>query len=110
MGEGSVDFVFDTVGVAGTGANASVVLRSGGRFVSLLGGKDLASEPKTGTSQEWVRLSHTSTQYLDSLKSLVDSGKIQVHIGASFALGEVADAVSDSKAGHGIGKISIRMA
>mmetsp|Transcript_88167 Transcript_88167/g.284738 ORF Transcript_88167/g.284738 Transcript_88167/m.284738 type:complete len:371 (+) Transcript_88167:105-1217(+) len=110
LGENSVDVVLDTVGIAGTGDHAFEIMRSGGKFVTLLGGSAMASSTPLGMSQTWVRVSQTSTQYLDSLKALVDNGQLKVHIGSTYGLDDVSAAVADSKDGHSVGKISISIA
>jgi len=106
----SVDIVYDTVAIKGTGDLAYDVLKDGGTFVTLLD-DSLASKAavskRPSIRQEAFLLSHIQTTYLDTLKDFVDKGKLHGHIDQVFSFAQVADAVNASMGGHTTGKISV---
>jgi len=106
----SVDFVYDTVGIKGTGDLAYDVLKDGGDFVTLLG----QAAPSQATTFKRPSIKHEvtftpafHTSYLDALKDFVDAGKLRGHIDKSFPIVQIADAIKAEAGGHTTGKISV---
>lgn len=106
----SVDVVFDTVGIAGTGDLAYDLLKDGGSFATLLSrgvaSKAVASK-RPSIKQETFMLSQIQTSYLDTLKNFIDAGKLRSHIEKTFTISQTAAAFNASMAGHTAGKISV---
>lgn len=106
----SVDVVYDTVALKGTGDQAFDVLRDGGFYVALLS-QALAS-PQTASRrpsvhQAFFLTSITDYQHLDTLAGFVDQGKLRPVIDHVFTLSEVARAFNASMRGHSVGKVSV---
>mmetsp|Transcript_65018 Transcript_65018/g.89874 ORF Transcript_65018/g.89874 Transcript_65018/m.89874 type:complete len:179 (-) Transcript_65018:54-590(-) len=104
----SVDFVLDAVGEPGTGNNAMQVLKDNGHYLTLLG--KLATPPKPTVSQAMCSVSETGTEQLDTLKGLVDEGKLKILIEHTYTMDDVEQAMEASKDGHTTGKIAITIA
>lgn len=106
----SVDVIYDTVALSGTGNLAYDVLRDGGHFITLLtqGLADSATAAKRpSVKQEFFLTDSSSYRNLDILKELVDAGKLRGHIEATFSLDRVAGAFNHSMGGHTAGKVSV---
>merc|ERR1712232_883513 len=106
----SVDVVYDTVAIKGTGDLAYDVLKDGGAFVTLLSdavASSATAKKRPSIKQESFLLSNIQTSYLNTLKDFVDAGKLNVQIDNTFALSGVAKAVNSSMGGHTAGNISV---
>lgn len=106
----SVDVVYDTVGIKGTGDLAYDILKDGGHFVTLLS----QAAPSQATILKRPSIRHETTftpafhtSYLDALKNFVEAGKLRGHIDQSFSIAEIADAIKAEAAGHTAGKVSV---
>jgi NADPH2:quinone reductase len=106
----SVDVVYDTVAIRGTGDLAFDVLKDEGFFVTLLpdalASKATASK-RPSIKQENFMLSQIQTSYLDTLKTFADAGKLRGHIDKTFSISEIAAAFNESMGGHTTGKVSV---
>lgn len=109
VGARSVDFVYDTVGLSGTGDIAYETLKDGGHFATLLG--SLASDAVVAErpSVKQLAVSGWPKDYtqLDILRALVDGGQLTPHIELTFTTADVAGAFNTSMSGHTAGKISV---
>lgn len=108
--EKSVDVVYDTVAIKGTGDLAYSTLKDNGYFVTLL--PDAVASSSTATKrpsikQENFMLSQIQTKYLDILKGFADAGKLRPHVDETFSIAEIRTAVNASMAGRTVGKISV---
>merc|ERR1712194_658039 len=106
----SVDVVYDTVAIKGTGDLAYDILKDGGAFVTLLSDATASSataSKRPSIKQESFLLSQIQTTYLDTLKGFIDAGKLHGHIDETFTFAQVANAVNASMGGHTTGKISV---
>lgn len=106
LGENSVDVVFDTVGMAGTGRHAETVLRANGTFVTTLPDSTSPST-RPDVRQVFVSLSDVGTTYLDTLTSMVDAGNLSAAIQVTYPLEDISQAIAHSKAGHTVGKVAL---
>lgn len=106
----SVDVVYDTVAIKGTGDLAYDILKDNGFFATLLptatASKATASK-RPSIKQENFMLSQIQTSYLDTLKGFIDAGQLKPHIDKTFPITQVGDAVKANMAGHTTGKISV---
>eukprot|EP00416_Gambierdiscus_australes_P027794 CAMPEP_0171058490 /NCGR_PEP_ID=MMETSP0766_2-20121228/2526_1 /TAXON_ID=439317 /ORGANISM="Gambierdiscus australes, Strain CAWD 149" /LENGTH=327 /DNA_ID=CAMNT_0011513775 /DNA_START=128 /DNA_END=1111 /DNA_ORIENTATION=+ len=106
----SVDVVYDTVALKGTGDRAYDVLRDGGFFVTLLE-QGLASVGavlrRPSLSQKFFLMASANFSRLDTLKAIVDKGGLRGHVSRTFTFAQVAQAFNVSIAGHTTGKISV---
>jgi len=109
LGNSTVDVVYDNFGAAGTADQAMPSLRPGGVFIFLPGkGGALSKHPKPGVKQiNYGILGGSTTEDLDTLKALVDAGKLKSVVQQSFGLSEVPQAFNKSFHGHVIGKLGI---
>ena len=101
-----VDLVLDAI--SGDTLQQSVAaVKPNGRIISLLSdGKDLSLP--AGVHFEHV-MARPSVPDLDHLRALVDAGKLQVPIAATFPLAEVQKAFEQIKSHHTTGKIVVVM-
>jgi len=107
----SVDVVYDTVGIAGTGDQAYGLLKNGGTFVSILGGSAMAS-PETAASrpsvhQEFFLCDASDYRQLDILKGFVEAEQLVPVVGATYPVSDFSDAFALSMSHHALGKISV---
>jgi NADPH:quinone reductase-like Zn-dependent oxidoreductase len=106
----SVDIVFDTVGLAGTGELAYDVLRDGGTFVTLLQSglaSDATAKARPSVQQHFFLTDSSDYQQLDVLADLVDSGKLKPIVDGTFQSSEIAACFNYSMSGHTVGKSSV---
>jgi len=106
----SVDIVFDTVGLAGTGELAYTVLRDGGTFVTLLQSglaSDATAKARPSIQQHFFLTDSSDYKQLDVLAELVDSGKLKPIVDRTFQTSEIAACFNYSIAGHSTGKSSV---
>mmetsp|Transcript_28285 Transcript_28285/g.67927 ORF Transcript_28285/g.67927 Transcript_28285/m.67927 type:complete len:342 (+) Transcript_28285:48-1073(+) len=106
----SVDFVYDTVALKGTGDKAYDVLKDNGAFVTLLqdglASKETAAK-RPSIRQEFFLTDSTGYERLDKLAALVDQGKLVPRVDQTFTTAQIAAAFNTSLAGHTAGKISV---
>jgi NADPH:quinone reductase-like Zn-dependent oxidoreductase len=109
--EGYLDVIFDTVGDAGTAADALALLsKSGGRFVTIAGALAPSFQVPAGTTQAQFINSDTnlvSAPLLSSLKDIVDAGGLKMPSVSVYGLDQVSEAFATSAAGHVVGKLVI---
>jgi NADPH:quinone reductase-like Zn-dependent oxidoreductase len=106
----SVDIVFDTVGLAGTGELAYDVLRDGGTFVTLLQSglaSDATAKARPSVQQHFFLTDSSDYKQLDVLADLVDSGKLKPIVDGTFQSSEIAACFNYSMSGHTVGKSSV---
>ena len=105
----SLDFVYDNVGIPGTGDRAMEKLRAGGFYVTITGA--LALRKKKDVSQAMFINSDTNLYnygLLDELREIVDAGHLRMpSIQKSFGLKDVEAGFELSKTGQVVGKIAI---
>jgi len=109
--EGDLDIIFDTVGSAGTAADALALLsKSGGRFVTIAGALAPSWQVPAGTTQNNFINSDTnlaSAPQLSALKDIVDAGGLAMPSISVYGLDQTSEAFATSKAGHVVGKLVI---
>ena len=105
-----LDAVIDLVGSYGPGSLD--VLRPAGLLVSVPsgGGEELIAEAEAKGRRATGFLVEPDPVGLAGLCHLVEDGKLQVHVDEVFELERVADAHRLAEAGHGGGKIVLRVA
>jgi len=106
--DGSVDVIYDTVGQDGTGDRAMKKLRSGGYYVAIAGAHP--SQPRSDVHIKWFINSDTNldnVHILETLRNLVEQGKLRMQRLKSFKLSEILSAFSESAGGHVNGKLVI---
>jgi NADPH:quinone reductase-like Zn-dependent oxidoreductase len=101
------DVVFDCFGPEGLTKGYDCVKR-GGRVVSILvrENRDLAA--KAGAVHHYVFVEPNVVE-LDHIRSLVEGGKLRVHLSSVHPLADVAKAQEEMETGHTRGKIILRM-
>mmetsp|Transcript_45714 Transcript_45714/g.99253 ORF Transcript_45714/g.99253 Transcript_45714/m.99253 type:complete len:339 (-) Transcript_45714:141-1157(-) len=106
----TVDYVYDTVALKGTGDKAYDVLKDNGAFVTLLqdglASKDVAAK-RPSIRQEFFLTDASGYERLDKLAAFVDQGKLVPRVAQTFTNAQIADAFNASMAGHTAGKISV---
>lgn len=106
----SVDIVFDTVGLAGTGDLAYEVLKDGGSFATLLTpglASNATADSRPSVRQEFFLTDSSDWRELDVLKEMVESGKLWAVIDKTFPISEIAACFNHSMDGHTVGKVSV---
>jgi NADPH:quinone reductase-like Zn-dependent oxidoreductase len=105
-----LDAVIDLVGTYGDGSLA--VLRPAGLLVSVPsgGGKDLITKAEGVGKRATGFLVEPDPVGLAGLCHLIENGELQVHVDQVFDLDQVAAAHRLAEAGHGGGKIVLRVA
>lgn len=111
IAERSVDVVFDTVGITGTGSHAFDILKDGGFYITTLptglaNPVKMLERPKV--KQEFVFCDARNVPDLDTLRDLVDSGKLQPHIDKNLTFAHMDQVINASMGGHTVGKIAVR--
>jgi alcohol dehydrogenase len=101
------DAVFDSVG--GDDFNKSIeVLKTGGIAVSMAGQADEAKTSKLGVTAITQR-THVTTEALDALRQLVDSGVVMAQVDKVFPLEQIREAFVAREAGTVKGKVVIEV-
>ena len=98
-----VDLVVDTVG-GDTLERSPAVVKRGGRIVSVAGRAPQAACEAGGIECKGVRAA-PAAESLAEIGRLIDAGKIDVHVDATFPLARAADAQELNREGHTRGKI-----
>jgi len=111
---GTVDFVYDTVGQSGTGPWAThhkLKTLDNGVFLTIVHNGatvGMDSNPPPNTVQLYLKETYVPGS-LELLKSIVDSGKLKPHIQQVYPLEDVPKAWNVSMAGHVVGKLAIKL-
>jgi len=108
----SVDIVIDNHGAKGTADKAMRTIKAGGVYILLPGGGGggLSKHPKQGVKQ--INFGYTDSSNhtnLDILAELFNSNQLRAHIFRSFPLANASQAFAANKAGHVVGKVSVRV-
>eukprot|EP00929_Paragymnodinium_shiwhaense_P041519 TRINITY_DN21554_c0_g1_i1.p1 TRINITY_DN21554_c0_g1~~TRINITY_DN21554_c0_g1_i1.p1 ORF type:complete len:399 (-),score=57.38 TRINITY_DN21554_c0_g1_i1:86-1282(-) len=111
---GTVDFVFDTVGQRGTGPFATHKLRSGSGGVFLTIAHDGASvgmdaNPPPNSVQIYHKLEYDAPGTLELLGKLVEAGELNAHLQRTYSLQDLKAAWETSSQGHVVGKLAISL-
>ena len=101
------DAVFDTAGGETTDKSFKV-LRNGGTLVSLLGQPN-GELAKAKNIKAVAQMTATTTEHLDLLRQLVDSGKIKVFVDCTFQFDKAKDAFSFAEHNHPQGKVVVKI-
>ncbi len=83
-------------------------VRRGGRLVSILVRESKELAAKTGASHHYVFVEPNVLE-LDHIRSLVEAGKLKIHLSAVHPLAEVGKAHEAMETGHTRGKIVLKM-
>ena len=101
------DAVFDTVG--GDDFNKSLkVLKKAGIAVSMIARADEALAQELGVTAQ-TQATHVTTEALDKLRDLVNSGVVKPNVGKVFPLEQVKDAFVARESGEVPGKIVLQI-
>ncbi len=101
------DAVFDTVG--GDDFTASYkILKEGGVAVSMIAQPDEAVAKERGITA-LMQSTHVTTEALDQLRELVESGVVTARVGKVFPLAEVQDAFTARETAQAQGKIVLKV-
>jgi NADPH:quinone reductase-like Zn-dependent oxidoreductase len=102
-----VDVVFDTVGGEVTARSLSA-LRKGGILVTVAG---LVPEERAAElGIRAVRGGRAAQEVLPRITGLIEAGKLKPLVGRVYPLAEAAQAQAESQAGHGRGRIILKVA
>jgi NADPH:quinone reductase-like Zn-dependent oxidoreductase len=101
------DAAFDTVGGATT-TKTFQTLRRGGRLVSMLGQPDeaLAQKHEVTAIEQFTQV---TTERLNRLAELIDSGRIKIRIDKMFSLNKGKEAFQLAEEGHPKGKVILEI-
>jgi NADPH:quinone reductase-like Zn-dependent oxidoreductase len=102
-----LDAVFDTVGGATT-EKSFKVLKKGGTLVSMLGQPDSKLAQQHGATAIG-QLTHVTTEALQRLAQLVDSGAVKIHVDKVFPLEKAKEAFELLEKGHPRGKVVLQI-
>merc|ERR1712232_1538824 len=98
-----LDCVFDTVGQEGTAEKAVGVLKDNGKITAIMGG---CKDPlPRGCTFEFFLTDSKNVADLDTLKTLVEAGKLSLPIQETFPLDRVSDAFKLNMSGRVVGKV-----
>ena len=100
--------MYDNLGLSGTADKAMDVLKEDGYFVYIIGSG--AKNPPKDIKQIHFLTDALHYQDLDTLRELVDNGKLKPYIQETFPLEQVGDAFDLSSKGHVVGKLAIQVA
>eukprot|EP00929_Paragymnodinium_shiwhaense_P007837 TRINITY_DN111745_c0_g1_i1.p1 TRINITY_DN111745_c0_g1~~TRINITY_DN111745_c0_g1_i1.p1 ORF type:complete len:401 (+),score=71.70 TRINITY_DN111745_c0_g1_i1:107-1309(+) len=111
--DGTVDFIFDTVGQQGTGPRATHKLKMGGGGVFLTIAQEgpsvgLDSNPPPNSVQIFHLLGYVPGT-LELLGKIVDAGEISAHVQQTYPLEDLKEAWATSEKGHVVGKLAISL-
>ncbi len=103
----TMDVVFDTVGGAAQ-APLWEALRPGGVFVTIAGRvtEETAKQHEARTASVSAK---TTTELLQKIAGLIESGEVVPHVGQVFPLAEAVRAHMLSETGHGRGRIVLKV-
>jgi len=102
-----VDLVFDLVG-GDTRDRSFAVLKHGGTLVSTLGKPDESKARERGIRVEGYMAQPNATQ-LGEITDLIEAGKVQPRIQATFALEDARSALGQLERKHSRGKVVLEM-
>jgi len=105
---GQIDLVFDTVG-GDRLERSAVVVRPGGRLVSVAGEPRPSMRPRAGITAVYFVV-EPNRQQLAELASLADGGDLRPLVDRVFPLAEARAAFVYSLGGHPGGKVVLRVA
>lgn len=115
----SIDAIYDTVLQPMTGDRAFAKLKDNGKYVTLCTGIPACGAPMpsllnrlkrhslSATALRCTAGSCASADNLNELRSFVDEGKLQVHVGATIPLMDIQRAVDLVQSHHAFGKIAL---
>jgi len=105
----SADIIFDTVGATNAAELAYQVLKDGGSFVTIAGAlaSDATAASRPSVNQEFFLTDSSDYRQLDTLKELVDAGKLRPILDETFSFSEIAACFDHSINGHSTGKVSV---
>jgi len=105
----SADIIFDTVGVPGTAELAYKILKDKGSFMTIAGGlaSDATAASRPSVKQNFFLTDSSDYRQLDTLKELVDAGKLRPILDETFSISEIAACFNYSIAGRTVGKVSV---
>jgi NADPH:quinone reductase-like Zn-dependent oxidoreductase len=83
-------------------------VKPGGRTVFILVREDTGQAAKAGVHHHYVFVDPNVPE-LDHIRSLVEAGRLKVHLSATFPLAEAARAHEAMETGHTRGKIVLTM-
>lgn len=105
----SADIIFDTVGSSGNAELAYKILKDGGSFVTIAGAlaSDATAASRPSVKQHFFLTDSSDYKQLDSLKELVDAGKLRPILDETFSISEISACFNHSITGHSVGKVSV---
>jgi len=110
---GSIDIVYDCIGMPGTGNRAYAVLTDNGKYVTVL---DELADPKVAASKPGVYQTSmfmtigNQPGKLHQITKMVEEGKLRVHLDNIFeGLDKVPQLFNTSLIGHTVGKLSLKV-
>jgi len=106
----SVDIIFDTVALVGTGELAYGALKDGGSYVTLLSqslASDTTAASRPSVKQHFFLTDASDYRQLDVLRDLADAGQLKPSVEKTFTTAEIAACFNHSMAGHTTGKSSM---
>lgn len=101
------DAVYDTVG-GDEFAKALTVLKPGGIAVTMAAQPDEAQAKELGVTAI-AQMTSVTTEILDHLRELVESGVVKPFVGKEFALSDVQDAFTARESGKIAGKVVLKI-
>lgn len=107
ISNGTVDFIYDTIGQLGTAPRATAKLKSGGVFVTIVHhGPSVNLDPNPPSDRVQIfALGHGAT--LSQMQNLVNSSALRPHIQATYGMDQMLQAWNVSDAGHVDGKLML---
>lgn len=105
----SVDIVFDAVGATDAAERAYKKLKDGGSFVTIAGAlaSNATAASRPSVKQHFFLTDSSDYRQLDTLKELVDAGKLRPILDETFSISEIAACFNHSISGHSTGKVSV---
>lgn len=112
LAKGSVDVIYDCIGVPGSAEHAYETLAYGGKYIQIYGklADSKISESRPDVEQQNFIMSQSSTKYLDQISEFVHRGVLQPKILRTYnGLKAVPDVYSELVQGHVVGKLAVRI-
>lgn len=103
--DGSLDVVYDNLGLNGTVDKAMPKMKPGGRIVIIKG--QLATHPRSDVQQTFLIMNSTRYADLDTLTHMVEGGQMKPHVQKTYGLTQWAEAFRTQQAGHVVGKLAV---
>lgn len=105
----SVDMVYDNLGVQGTADRAMHAIRSGGKFLVLMGGNGgtISDNPKEGVQQISFGLSTAAEKEFQQIAAYFDGGALQPVTWAAYGFHDMRACWNDKEHGHFYGKLAL---